>query len=98
MKRLIWSGPARSDLFSIAAYYGRIDPTLPDLILQRIEEAPLVLLDFPKVGSPTRNDRVRKWRVPKTPFVLFYAEHGDDIQIRRVVHDRLERLDGFMAP
>jgi plasmid stabilization system protein ParE len=93
---LIWSHPARRDLYAIAAYYGRLDPSLPEIFLERIEEAPLVLLDFPGLGSPTRSADVRRWRVPKTPFLLLYAEVSKGIQIRRVIHDRSDwRADPF---
>ena len=97
MKRLIWSHPARRDLFAIAAYYGRLDPNLPDQFLERIEEAPLVLLDFPGLGSLTRRSGVRRWRVPKTPFLLLYAEGSYGVQVRRVLHDRSD-WRGPVAP
>ena len=88
MKRLVWARAARRDLFAIATYYGQFDPTLPMTLLARVYDAPLALLDFPEMGSPTRHPRVRKWRVRNTPFVLFYARASRGIEIRRVRHER----------
>jgi plasmid stabilization system protein ParE len=85
LKRLIWSGPARRDLYQIAEDCGKIDPALPDMLLERIEEAPLPLLDFPALGSLIGWLGIRKWPVRKTPFVLFYTIRRDVVEIRRVV-------------
>lgn len=86
MKRLIWSHAARRDLYRIAAEYGAIDPDLPFTLLGRIEEAPLVLLEYPRLGSPTHRPGVRKWRARKTPFLLFYAVSRSGVEIRHVRH------------
>lgn len=80
---LVWSSPARRDLFRIA--FDELN-LVPDQLLERIETAPLALLDFPDMGSPTRFHGIRKWRVAKTPFLLFYAVEKDRIAIRRVIH------------
>lgn len=88
MRQLIWSFPARRDLYRIAAGYGEIDPTLPLEILMRIEQAPYALLDYPDIGSPTPRKDIRKWHVRKTPFLLFYASAPARLEIRRVVHER----------
>lgn len=88
MRQLIWSFPARRDLYRIAADYGEMDPTLPLEILMRIEQAPSALLDYPDIGSPTPRKGIRKWHVRKTPFLLFYASTPARLEIRRVVHER----------
>ena len=86
MRRLIWSGPARRDLFAIAAEYGAIDPDLELAMLDRIERAPLALLDYPAMGSPTLEPDLRKWPIRHTPFLLLYSATPKEIEIRRVVH------------
>lgn len=86
MRRLIWSHSARRDLYQIAADYGEIDPALPLILLERVEEAPLALLDYPGLGSLTPERGLRKWPVRKTPFLLFYACVRDVVEIRRVRH------------
>ena len=86
MKRLIWAGPARRDLFRIAADAGELDRDLPLILLERVEKAPLTLLDYPGMGTPLGSTRLRKWPVRKTPFILIYAERGDTVEVRRVLH------------
>lgn len=86
MRRLVWSHPARRDLYMIAADYGQIDPDLPLILLERIVEAPLALLNYPDMGSPTGRRGIRKWQVKRTSFVLLYLARGADIEIWRVVH------------
>lgn len=65
-----------------------MDPALPVELLLRIEHAPLILLDYPDMGSLTPRKGIRKWHVRRTPFLLFYASTADRIEIRRVVHER----------
>jgi toxin ParE1/3/4 len=84
--QLIWSAPARRDLLDIAFYYDQIDPELPFKLLERIYDAPLILTQFPKIGSPTLDPHIRKWRVKQTPFILFYLIGGKRIEIRSVRH------------
>jgi toxin ParE1/3/4 len=88
LKRLIWSKSARRELFAIAAHYDQFDPELPDRLLSRIEKAPLLLLEFPGIGSPTERRGIRKWRVRHTPFLLFYVARGNAIEVIRVRHVR----------
>lgn len=84
--QLIWSAPARRDLLDIAFYYDQIDPELPFKLLERIYDAPLVLTKFPKIGSPTLDPHIGKWRAKQTPFILFYFIRGNRIEIRSVRH------------
>lgn len=86
MRQLIWSGAAYQDLLAIVEYYHPIDPGLPGLLLSRIQEAPLILLDHPEIGAPTSVRSVRKWRVGNTPFILFYSAGRERVEIKRVRH------------
>lgn len=88
MRRLIWSGPARRDLYDIAAEYGAIDPDLELAMLDQVEHAPLALLSYPEMGSPTLERGLRKWPIRHTPFLLLYSVAPREIEIRRVVHGR----------
>jgi len=83
---LIWSYPARRDLYAIAAHYKQYGADLPLQMLERIGDAPRILLDYPDLGTPTPRRGVRKWTVKGTTFVLLYVLRGDDVEIRRVVH------------
>lgn len=85
--RVIWSRPAAADLFEIANYYDRIDPALAIDMIDRVKTAPAPLIDNPRVGPALDEEpNVRKWLVPGTPFLLFYAIRGETIEIRRVRH------------
>jgi predicted transcriptional regulator len=85
-EQLIWSGPARRDLLAIVEYYSVIDPDLPNQLLDRVRNAPLMLLDHPEIGAPTVLRSVRKWPVAGTPFLLFYSAGRERVEIKRVRH------------
>lgn len=57
-------------------------------LLDRVEQAPLLLLENPNLGSPFGAHGLRKWPVRRTPFMLIYRATADAIQIRRVVDPR----------
>jgi plasmid stabilization system protein ParE len=57
-------------------------------MLMRIEHAPAALLDYPDIGSLTPWRGLRKWQVRRTPFLLFYVNTPERLEIRRVVHER----------
>jgi toxin ParE1/3/4 len=86
---VIWSRPAAADLFEIADYYDTIDPDLARDMMDRVADAAMPLIDHPRIG-PVLDEQpeVRKWRIPRTPFLLFYAIAGDRIEVRRVRHVR----------
>lgn len=84
--RLDWSASAEADLYEIADYYAQFDPDLPDVMLTRIEEAPLVLLDHPRLGPPVGSYDLHKWPARRTPFILLYRIVGETIEVARVVH------------
>ncbi|MES1973071.1 MAG: type II toxin-antitoxin system RelE/ParE family toxin [Pseudomonadota bacterium] len=90
--RLLWSRPARDDVFAIADYYDAIDPDLAESIVDRIDGAASTLLANPHIGRPLMTLDVRKWNVRHTPFVLLYAVRGNDIEIRRVRHGAADWL------
>ena len=87
MRRLVWSPRSRQDLIGIAEYYDRIDPTLAADMVDRVEAGPAPLLDSAGIGSPAAAG-TRKWRVPGTPFLLFYDAGDDAIEIVAVLHVR----------
>lgn len=86
MRTLIWSGPARRDLFAIADHYRPIDPDLPRQMLRLIQTAPVILLDHPDIGAPTDRRGVRKWPVKGSPYLLFYSADRARVEIKRVRH------------
>ncbi len=85
MKQLIWSRLARQDLYHIAFDEMLLDA---DLLISRIEKAPLILLDFPELGEQIWPVGRRKWRIKGTPFLLLYRVRTEAIEISRVRHVR----------
>ncbi len=83
MNQLIWSRPARQDLYRIA-----FDEMLWDVevLVERIEKAPLLLTEFPELGEMIGSTGRRKWRVKGTPFLLIYKSRKGTVEISRVVH------------
>lgn len=86
LTRIIWSRPARNDIFEIAAYYDEMDADLAEAIVDRIGAASLPLLGHPRLGTPIKNAGIRKWLVRDTPYLPLYAVRGNEIEIRRVRH------------
>lgn len=84
--RVIWSRDAQDDVFDIVIFYGLDDPALADEFVDRIEAAPVRLIDFPRLGRRLGGRATRKWSVPRTPFILLYVADDDRIEIERVVH------------
>jgi plasmid stabilization system protein ParE len=92
--RVIWSRPARDDVFGIADYYDALDPSLAETILDRIDQAAATLLANPRIGTAITELGVRKWNVRHTPFLLLYIVRGQEIEIRRVRHGAAEWREG----
>jgi len=87
LKRLRWTERASSDIVEILRYYQMIDPTLAIDLRRQITAAPKILLDRPGIGSPIGKHGMRKWRVRRTPFLLFYRNLPNGIvEIAHVRH------------
>jgi toxin ParE1/3/4 len=84
--QLRWAHRARRDLLKLGDYYESVEPGLGEHLLEKIEQAPLILLDQPKLGPGTGRGRYRKWTVRGTPFVLTYRVLHSAVEIARVHH------------
>lgn len=71
----------------MAEFYDRLDPALASDMIERVEAALLPLLEFLFLGVMSGSG-ARKWRAPKTPFLLFYDVTDDEIEIVTVRHVR----------
>ena len=81
-----WALLAQADLVRIADHYRTIDPTLAADIAGRIVEAARLLAELPSAGQATERAGRRRWRVPGTPYLLFYRVAPDHVRILRVLH------------
>ena len=84
--KLVWAASAQADLHDLADYYRHIDVELSIRMRQRIELAPDLLTRFPQMGTPLGSSAIRKLRVQRTPFVLYYQFESDRIVVLRVIH------------
>ena len=86
MRLLAWSDQASRDLEDVADFFADIDPALPNVMIGRIAAAAEPLLHNPRLGPLASGNGLRKWRAPKTSFLLLYIARGDAIIVVRVVH------------
>jgi toxin ParE1/3/4 len=75
----------------ILRHYDGLDAALAIEISDRIAAAARTLAELPYAGPVTARGDRRKWRVPKTEYVLFYRPVGDHIRILRVLHGAQEQ-------
>lgn len=85
MVELRWARRAQADLDGIFRYHSPDDPALALDLIERIVGAGRRLAEMPEVAPLTARGR-RKWRVPKTSYLLFYRIEADHIRILRVLH------------
>ncbi|WP_294296863.1 type II toxin-antitoxin system RelE/ParE family toxin [uncultured Sphingomonas sp.] len=81
MRPVRYASLARRDVQSIHAD----DPALAKVLAERIVAAGLVPEDIPYAGPEIASGR-RKWRVPKTRYVLHYRVTAAEVRILRVLH------------
>ncbi|MHA6721805.1 type II toxin-antitoxin system RelE/ParE family toxin [Sphingomonas sp. RS2018] len=81
-----YAASARRDLDDIRDYFTVTDPGATLVVLARIVRAARILETPPFAGPKTlRGDR-RKWRVPKTRYVIYYRVFDDHVRLLRIVH------------
>jgi plasmid stabilization system protein ParE len=89
-----WSQAARRDILRITAFYRAIDPKLSIQMRLRIEAAPENLQDkwaiAPLVGGATR-----KWKIKRTPLLVFFVADGRTLGVQGVKHAREDWADMF---
>lgn len=87
-RRLFRTRLARQDLIDIWDHVAADKPDAADTVLDRIDDACLGLLEYPRLG-PARDD-IRpglRYRIVGE-YVVLYRITGKDIEIVRVVHGR----------
>jgi len=81
---LRWANLALADLEAIVRHHQSSDPALGVELVERVVDAATFLAQLPQAGPLTIRGR-RKWRVPKTPYLLFYRIAPDHIRVLRVI-------------
>jgi toxin ParE1/3/4 len=86
VRAIRWAQFAQNDLHRIAGFYQAIDSGLAAESAERIVKATRVLSELPQAGQSTTRANRRRWRVPRTDYVIFYRVERDHIRILRVLH------------
>jgi toxin ParE1/3/4 len=86
--RIVWTGPAISDLQALRAYIGRDRPGTTSQQIEHILAAIGGLVRFPESGRPGRRSGTRELVIGRTPYIVAYRTRGDAIQILRLLHGR----------
>ncbi|MBA2918162.1 hypothetical protein GON01_04155 [Sphingomonas sp. MAH-20] len=80
------SAAALRDLEAIERYWVPRDPDLYRDLTRALENTFEFLLDRPSAGSIVEKSSVRKWRIGRTPFLLFYRTKPDLLFVTRIRH------------
>jgi plasmid stabilization system protein ParE len=88
VRRVRWTGPARSDLRRIDAWLAaEADDETALAILRAIRDRADFLCAFPKGGPELESGQLRKLRVRGTPYIILYrlAANGA-LEVLRIRH------------
>jgi toxin ParE1/3/4 len=86
MKEVIWSPEAQADLAVIDEFYSDIDPDYADRVGWTAIQTARYLSENPYLGPSIEQGDIRKWRIPKSPYLLLYSPTPSGINVVRVRH------------
>lgn len=92
MRVVAWSAQALKDVASIEIFWIKRDPQLISDLATATDEALDFLLATPGAGTPFEQPGLRKWKIGRTPFLLFYRFDRHRLRITRVRHEREDWL------
>lgn len=82
-----WTPQAQLDFANIDDFYADVAPEYAARVGRDALKGALYLASYPAIGVFISDDlTVRKWRVGKTAFLLFYRVNETRLQILRVRH------------
>lgn len=85
-----WTKPAFQDLEAQLTYIERENPALVSRIALRTKKAIDALETFPHLGRPGVVEGTRGLVLPQLPFVCVYRIRGDQVEILRILHERMQ--------
>lgn len=92
MKRIVPREAAERDVDEVADYYSdEADDDVAHAFVEAVREAYRLIGDRPGIGSPRYGDLLgveglRSRRLRRYPYLVFYVEREDHIDVWRVVH------------
>ena len=94
MKPLHWRRPARHDAMEAAKWYGReAGRANGERFLAAVDASLARIAHHPSIGStryalPLQLADLRFWPVDGFPYLVFYIERDDRIDVWRVLHEK----------
>jgi toxin ParE1/3/4 len=70
----------------IDVHYRALSPDYAKRVLGEAIAAGRMLLRHPHAGPVVDDSGLRKWRVARTPYILFYRPTETELRIVRVIH------------
>lgn len=86
MRAVRWSLLAQADLAGIDDYYHGLSAGFASRVGAQAIEAACFLARHPEAGQAVPGSPYRKWRVRKTPYILFYRPDGTTLRVVRLIH------------
>ncbi len=93
--KVLFAPEAKQDLDDIFDHILQENPDMASVVLGRISERILSLIEAPHQGRPGRVAGTRELVVPKTPFIVPYQITGNTVEILRVYHGARRWPDHF---
>ncbi len=84
---------ADRDVLAALNYYLMNAPEYAADFIDNLEQAYRHIRQYPASGSPRyaielNLPDLRAWRCPKYPYIIFYADNAEQIEIWRVLHEQ----------
>ena len=91
MKPAIRSASAEADIQAALAFYIEVDPHRAEAFVTALEKAVAQIQRQPGIGSPRYAHELgipmlRHWSLGRFPYLAFYIEHDDHLDLIRLVH------------
>jgi len=89
---ILWAKQAYGDLDGIANYLAGLSDEAAERTINRIQQAVLLLGEFPNMGTKVDETGLRKLVVSDCLYVVFYRVLADSVSIRGVFHASQRRF------
>ena len=86
--KLVFDDRALGDLEAIHHWIAQDNPKAAEAVVDRVFASIELLVSFPYMGRPGRDEGTREWVVPRLPYIVVYEVHEDrgDVIIIAVFH------------
>jgi toxin ParE1/3/4 len=90
--RIVWGDGARLDFSRIITFLDQRSPAAARRIGDRILAAVALLERFPEIApASSRHRGLRQLVVTRSPYLVIYRVHAQNVEIRAVVHAKQRR-------